>query len=221
VRAILALLLTAGCPAEHAMMDASVEKDAASSDADAMDADPKDADPTDAEPTDADLMDAAVLDAAPDAEPLDAADTGPDVGPTSVLVFSRTEGFRHDSIADGIAAIEALGATNGFTVSATEDDAAFTDVELAGHQAVIFLSTTDDVLDTQEEEAFQRYVQSGGGFVGIHSATDTEYGWAWYGDLVGAYFSNHPAQQNATLVVEDAAHPSTAHLSASWSRFDE
>ncbi|NJC16218.1 PKD repeat protein/glucose/arabinose dehydrogenase/type 1 glutamine amidotransferase [Micromonospora profundi] len=141
--------------------------------------------------------------------------------PFSVLVFSKTAGFRHDSIPTGVAAIQQLGATNGFTVDTTEDGAAFNDANLAKYKAVIWLSTTGDVLNAEQQAAFERYVQAGGGYVGIHAASDTEYSWAWYGDLVGAYFANHPANQQATVKVEDHAHPSTAELPDRWSRFDE
>ncbi|MCX4469987.1 ThuA domain-containing protein [Micromonospora sp. NBC_01655] len=141
--------------------------------------------------------------------------------PFAVLVFSRTAGFRHDSIPAGLAAIQKLGADNGFTVDASEDGAAFTDENLAKYRAVIWLSTTGDVLDADQQAAFERYIQGGGGYVGIHAASDTEYSWSWYGDLVGAYFASHPANQQATVKVEDHAHPSTAALPGRWSRFDE
>ncbi len=139
----------------------------------------------------------------------------------SVLVFSKTAGFRHDSIPDGIAAIEQLGADHDFSVVATEDDAEFTDDNLANYAVVIFLNTTGTVLDDAEKAAFMRYIESGGGFVGIHSATDTEYDWPWYGQLVGAYFQSHPAIQQATVDVVDQQHPSTMDLPAVWVRTDE
>ncbi|MGC4852757.1 ThuA domain-containing protein [Micromonospora sp. DT4] len=139
----------------------------------------------------------------------------------SVLVFSKTAAFRHDSIPTGIAAIQQLGATNGFTVDTTEDGATFSDANLAKYKAVIWLSTTGDVLNADQQAAFERYVKAGGGYVGVHAASDTEYSWAWYGDLVGAYFANHPQNQQATVKVEDHAHPSTAELPDRWSRFDE
>ena len=137
------------------------------------------------------------------------------------LVFSKTAAFRHSSIPTGVAAIEALGAENGFTVDATEDAAAFNDANLAEYEVVIFLSTTGDVLNPEQQAAFERYIRSGGGYAGIHAASDTEYDWAWYGELVGAYFAGHPAQQDATVKVNDPAHPSTAHLPQAWDRFDE
>ena len=139
----------------------------------------------------------------------------------TVLVFTKTAGFRHDSIADGIAAVQTLGRENGFAVEATEDAGRFTDEGLAPYRAVIFLNTTGDVLAAEQERAFEHYIRGGGGFVGIHSAADTEYDWAWYGDLVGAYFDSHPAIQQGQIQVTDRVHPATEHLSARWQRRDE
>jgi cytochrome c len=140
-----------------------------------------------------------------------------------VLVLSKTAGFRHDSIPSGIAAIQQLGVDNGFQVDATEDAAQFNDANLAQYDAVIWLSTTGDVLDSGQQAAFQRYMQAGGGYVGIHSAADTEYDWAWYGEMLGgAYFDSHPPGTPAgSIDVEDDDEPSTAHLPARWDRTDE
>jgi len=91
-----------------------------------------------------------------------------------VLVFSKTAGFRHDSIPDAVAAIRDLGRTQGFAVDATEDSSVFDDAALAAYSAVVFLCTTGDVLNEAQQAAFQRYIEAGGGFVGIHSAADTE-----------------------------------------------
>ncbi|WP_255372155.1 ThuA domain-containing protein [Cellulosimicrobium sp. CUA-896] len=141
--------------------------------------------------------------------------------PFDVLVFSKTAGFRHGSIPAGIAAIQQLGADNGFSVTATEDAGAFTDDNLAQYEAVVWLSTTGDVLNDDQQAAFERYVQNGGGYAGVHAASDTEYDWPWYGELVGAYFNSHPQNQDATIKVEDQVHESTAHLPARWDRYDE
>ncbi|CAA9337513.1 CBM32 / CBM47 [uncultured Microcoleus sp.] len=138
-----------------------------------------------------------------------------------VLVFSKTTGFRHDSISAGIAAIQELGAQNNFTVDATEDAAAFNDANLSQYRTVIFLSTTGDVLNTSQQAAFEHYIRAGNGYVGIHSASDTEYTWSWYGGLVGAYFSSHPEIQTATVRIENTAHRSTASLPNPWVRTDE
>jgi uncharacterized protein len=140
---------------------------------------------------------------------------------TMVLVFTKTAGFRHSSIPAGVAAIRQLGATNGFSVTATEDAGQFTTANLARYQAVVWLSTTGDVLDAAQQAAFQSYLAAGGGYVGVHAAADTEYGWAWYGGLVGAYFRSHPAIQQATLRIEDRANPSTSQLGPTWTRSDE
>lgn len=138
-----------------------------------------------------------------------------------VLVFSRTTGFRHDSIPAGIDALRALGSANDFTVTATEDPTAFTPANLAAYEAVVFLSTTGDVLDDAQQNALQAHIDGGRGFVGVHAAADTEYGWGYYGDLVGARFKSHPAIQQARIVNEDRGHPATAHLGTDWTRTDE
>ena len=138
-----------------------------------------------------------------------------------VLVFSRTAGFRHDSIPAGIAAIRELGAGGGFVVDATEDPAAFTVDNLRRYRAVVFLNTTGDVLDDRRQVDFEGYIRGGGGYVGVHAATDTEYGWPFYGELVGAWFAAHPAVQPAKVHVVDPSHPATAGLPAVWSRTDE
>ncbi|MFR9722361.1 ThuA domain-containing protein [Streptomyces sp. MS19] len=139
----------------------------------------------------------------------------------NALVFSKTAGFRHDSIPAGISAIESLGEENGFEVTATEDASVFNDADLAQYEVVIWLSTTGDVLNDDQQAAFERYIEGGGGYAGVHAASDTEYDWPWYGELVGAYFDNHPQPQDASVKVEDHAHPSTAHLPTRWERYDE
>lgn len=138
-----------------------------------------------------------------------------------VLVFSKTAGFRHKSIEAGVAAVKKLGKERGFDVEATEDSAVFEPANLGRFQAVVFLNTTGTIFDEAQREAFQAYVRGGGGFVGIHSAADTEYDWEWYGKLVGAYFKSHPRIQEAVIRVEDRNHPATRHLPPKWTRTDE
>lgn len=138
-----------------------------------------------------------------------------------VLVFSKTEGFRHRSIPDGKTAILELAAAHGFTADTTEQSDAFTDENLARYAVVVFLNTTGDVLDDDQQAAFERFIQQGGGFAGVHSATDTEYDWPWYGELVGTYFDSHPAVQPAVWRVVDRGHPSTEMLPEAWARTDE
>jgi cytochrome c len=123
----------------------------------------------------------------------------------NVLVFSKTEGFRHESIEAGIAALKKMASEKGFDATFTEESEDFNSANLAQYQAVVFLNTTGDVLDAEQQDAFERFIQAGGGYVGIHSATDTEYDWPWYGRLAGAYFKNHPNDPNvrtATMVVQ-------------------
>jgi type 1 glutamine amidotransferase len=171
--------------------------------------------PTEPAPTEPAPTEPAPTEPAPTAAPRQAA------APFSVLVFSKTAGFRHDSIPAGIAAIEELGAEHDFTVQATEDATRFTDEGLAGYRVVVFLNTTGDVLDASQQAAFERFIRQGGGFVGVHAASDTEYDWPWYGGLVGTYFDSHPAIQPAILRVADETHLSTSALPAEWSRVDE
>ena len=141
-----------------------------------------------------------------------------------ILVFTKTEGFRHASIESGITALTRLVSDAGLQLDATEDAEAFTGANLSRYGAVVFLSTTGDVLADAQQDALMEFVQGGGGFVGVHSASDTEYDWPWYGQLVGAYFNGHPTNpgvRTGTLLVVDPDHPSTASLPATWTRSDE
>ena len=138
-----------------------------------------------------------------------------------VLVFCKTAGFRHASLADGVAAVQELGQAHGFGVDTTERADRFSAEGLRPYAAVVFLNTTGDVLAPAQQAAFERFIAGGKGFAGVHAATDTEYDWPWYGGLVGAYFDGHPAVQPATVRVLDRAHPATAALPAAWARRDE
>lgn len=138
-----------------------------------------------------------------------------------VLLFSRTTGFRHDSIPAAVAALTELGATGGYGAEATEDPTAFTAENLARFRVVVFLMTTGDPLDDAAQAQFEAWIAAGGNWVGVHSAADTEYNWPFYGQLVGAYFKQHPAIQQATVNVEVVEHPATAGLPLTWVRTDE
>src|SRR6516162_5495837 len=145
-----------------------------------------------------------------------------------VLVFSLTKGFHHESIPDGIAAIQKLGQENNFDVDTTTDGDMFTDSVLKNYSAVIFLCTTGDVLNYRQEAAFERYIQAGGGYVGVHAAADCEYDWGWYGRLVGGYFYDHPGihdtfpnVQPGVLNVVDQSFIATKDLPKQWKRTDE
>ena len=143
-------------------------------------------------------------------------------GEARVLVFSKTMAFRHASIPKGIKAIQKLGEEHHFKVDTTENAATFTDDSLKKYAAVIFLSTTGNVLDARQEAAMERYIQAGGGFVGIHAATDTEYDWGWYTKLVGAQFNGHPAVQDADFRIKDKDFAATSFFKDSiWHHKDE
>lgn len=149
-------------------------------------------------------------------------------GDPKILIFSKTAGFYHESIPAGIAAIQKLGAENGFQVDTTKNAENINEENLAQYAAVIFLSTTGDVLNNYQEADFERYIQSGGGFLGIHAAADTEYEWGWYNRLVGGYFSDHPGindphpnVQPGKITKTGEKHPSVDFLPESWERTDE
>ncbi|MEM6344156.1 MAG: ThuA domain-containing protein [Bacteroidota bacterium] len=141
-----------------------------------------------------------------------------------VLVFSKTEQFRHSSIEKGIETIQTLGNKYGFSVLATEDANVFKEKSLSNYNVIVFLNTTGDILNDAQQTEMQRFIQAGGGFVGVHSACDTEYDWPWYGELVGAYFDSHPLDPNVRkgdLKLLDPTHESVAHLAETWTREDE
>ncbi len=149
-------------------------------------------------------------------------------GNAKILVFSKTAGYHHESISDGNAAILKLGSENKFDVDTTTDASMFNEDTLKKYAAIIFLSTTGDVLDSKQEAAFERYIQAGGGYMGIHAAADCEYDWGWYGRLVGAYFLDHPGIndtfpniQEGVLHVVDADNIATRDLPKEWKRTDE
>ena len=145
--------------------------------------------------------------------------------PERLLVFSKTGAFRHASIKDGKIAIQKLAAEHKVAVDFSEDSTVFNDANLARYNAVVFLLTTgNNILDDDQKAAFERYIRAGGGYAGVHSASDTEYNWPWYGGLVGAYNNQahkHSSVTRATIHVEDRTHPSTVMLPALWVRTDE
>ncbi|QYK48251.1 MAG: ThuA domain-containing protein [Phycisphaeraceae bacterium] len=141
--------------------------------------------------------------------------------PSGMLIFSRTAGFRHDSIAVGAESLIRIGREMGLEVDWSQESEVFTDEQLSRYGVIVFLSTTGDVLNDEQQGAMERFVRSGRGWVGIHAAADTEYDWAWYMGLVGAAFKTHPATQRATINVVDRTHPATRHLPARWIRTDE
>ncbi len=145
-------------------------------------------------------------------------------GEINALVFSSTEGFRHDSIESGVDAIRQLGEEHGFNVTASEDGDVFKESSLQNFNVVIFLNTTGDILNDNQQIEFNRFIQAGGGFVGVHAAADTEYDWPWYGELIGGWFKSHPMDPNVRegiVQVVDADHEGAAGLPATWNKVDE
>ena len=137
-----------------------------------------------------------------------------------ILVFSKTNGWKHSSIPQGMAAIYKLGSENDFLVDTTRDASFFDDDNLRQYHAVVFNNTTRNVLNAEQQAAFERYIQAGGGYVGIHAAADTEYEWPWYDRLVGAHFSSHPRNPNvrtAMVSVTDTYMPQPG-ATAQWTR---
>jgi cytochrome c len=158
-----------------------------------------------------------------DAVPSTSASTAPRF---RAFVFSKVTNYYHESIPAGIAAIRALGTAHGFEVVVSDDAALFTDDSLATFQVVVFNNTNSTpekgaLLTPAQRAAFERYIRSGGGFAGIHSASGTERDWEWYGRLVGAFFRSHPKIQELTIRVEDQTHPSTRGLPSAWVRTEE
>ncbi|MFJ9726471.1 ThuA domain-containing protein [Streptomyces sp. NPDC101209] len=134
-----------------------------------------------------------------------------------LLVYTRTTDYRHDSIPAAVAAVRAL---DDLEVDHSEDPAVF-ESPLHAYAAVVFLSTSGEVLTPAGRERLAAYVEGGGGFAGVHAAACTEYDWPYYGELLGARFDRHPDLQPGRAVVEDRAHPATRHLPAVWDVTDE
>ena len=117
-----------------------------------------------------------------------------------VLVFSKTDGFRHTSIEPGKTAFDKMSKEKGFAVEFSEDATVFNSSNLKKFNAIVFLNTTGNILNEDQQAEFERYIQAGGGYLGIHAATDCEYDWPWYGRLAGAFFLDHPNPNNVQKV---------------------
>jgi uncharacterized protein len=123
------------------------------------------------------------------------------------LLFTKTDGFHHESIHEGVAAVRQLAARHHFAVDWQENASVFNDKALENYSVVIFLCTTGNVLNDEQQAAFEKFIKAGKGYVGIHSASDTEYEWPWYTKMVGMMFKIHPQNQTAYLKVEDSNFP--------------
>ncbi|MAC86594.1 MAG: Crp/Fnr family transcriptional regulator [Gammaproteobacteria bacterium] len=140
----------------------------------------------------------------------------------SLLVIYETQGFVHkEAIREGKIMMTKIGKEKNYNVIFTDNSASFKEQYLEKIDVIIFLCTTLDILNENEEKAMKKFIRNGGGFIGIHSATDTEYEWEWYGKLVGAYFMNHPEIQKATIITEKKHHFLTDHLKGRWKIIDE
>ena len=127
--------------------------------------------------------------------------------PINVLVFSKTAGYRHASISSGVKMLYDLSPKQNWVITATEDASFFNDANFKKIDVVVFLNPTGDGLNDDEQKAFEKWAKKGKGIVGIHAATDFEYEWPFYGNLIGAYFLSHPPAQKATVVFENFDHP--------------
>lgn len=139
-----------------------------------------------------------------------------------VLVFSKTNGWRHKSIPNGILGLKKIGIENNWQMDFSEDSLVFKMENLSKYKLIIFLNTTGDILGPDEEKSFKEFINRGGGFVGVHSACDTELDWSFYSNMIGAQFESHPKQQMAKLNVHhDNNHPAIAHFGATFEKLDE
>ena len=140
----------------------------------------------------------------------------------NVLVFTKTEGYRHQNIKIGVAGFRTLAANKSWKMTTTEDATYFNDKFLSKIDVVVFFNTTGDILNSSEEIALEWFIKSGGGFLGIHAAADTEYDWLFYQELIAAHFASHPPTQKARLIVhQETNHPAIGHLGNEWSLRDE
>lgn len=140
-----------------------------------------------------------------------------------VLVYTKNgEGYVHDNIPYAVKSIEKMGEEQGFEVTATDDPSVFSDDNLKQYTLLIFTSTNNDVFDNDGQRlAFRRYIQSGGGLVGIHSVVGTERKWEWFKQLVGGTFVWHPKFQKYKIKVLDPQHPTVENIPTVWEKEDE
>src|SRR5690554_6102798 len=143
--------------------------------------------------------------------------------PIHILVFTKTAGYRHESISSGLKMLYDLSEKQNWVITATENEKLLRDDFLSNFDVAVFLNPTGDAMCDAGKQAFEKWMNSGKGFVGIHSASDFEYDWTYYGKLCGAYFKTHPAAQEATVVFENRDHPAMKPFKGmkSYTTFDE
>jgi type 1 glutamine amidotransferase len=140
-----------------------------------------------------------------------------------VLVYTKNgKGYVHDNIPSAVISIKELAAANSFTVDVSDDAGVFSEANLKKYNFIVFTSTNNDVFDTDNQRvAFRRYIEAGGGFVGVHSVTGTERNWIWFKQMLGETFSWHAKFQKFSVKKIDPAHPSMEGVPAVWEREDE
>ena len=142
---------------------------------------------------------------------------------SQVLVYTKNgKGYVHDNIASAVACIQQLAKTNNFTVDVSDDPSVFTEANLKKYQLLIFTSTNNDVFDNDEQRVqFRRYIEAGGGFVGVHSVTGTERNWTWFKMMLGETFSWHASFQKFSIKNLAPSHPSMKGVPSLWTKEDE
>jgi uncharacterized protein len=143
--------------------------------------------------------------------------------PINVLVFSKTSGFRHGSISSGVKMLYDLSRQQNWVMTTTENASLLTDEFLSKMDVAVFLNPTGNAIDDAGQLAFEKFIKSGKGFVGIHSSADFEYDWPFYGTLNGGYFKTHPQAQEATVIIENTDHPAMIPFKdkKTYTTFDE
>jgi len=146
----------------------------------------------------------------------------------NLLVFTKTTDYYHEATPNAVKAFYNIAKENQWGITITKEATLFRDEILNNYDVVVFLLTGGDVFNNEQKLVFQRFIEAGGGFVGVHSATTTEYDWPWFGNLVGAYFTAHPPVQSGKLIIENKNHPSTRHFAEDsltwkdeWYSFDK
>ena len=142
---------------------------------------------------------------------------------SQVLVYTKNgKGYVHDNIASAVACIQQLGKTNNFKVDVSDDPSVFTEANLKKYQLLIFTSTNNDVFTNDEQRVqFRRYIEAGGGFVGVHSVTGTERNWTWFKMMLGETFSWHAKFQKFSIKNLAPTHPSMKGVPSLWTKEDE
>lgn len=140
-----------------------------------------------------------------------------------VLVYTKNgEGYVHDNIQASVKALQKLGDKHGFTVHESDNPNDFTIENLSTYDALVFSNTNNTIFDSEEQrDAFKTYINNGGGFVGIHSASGSERNWPWFSKLLGGNFERHAPQQDFTVSIVDRSHPSTTYLPNTWEIIDD